>query len=236
MKRLAWWVVLVLIAGVGCSSSGGNNVRDGQAGSFAPGAGGHAGSTGGGAGSGGAGGAAGSSAGRGGDGGATAGASGGATAGAGGNAGTSGTGGDNAGRGGAGGVAGAGGRGGTGVAGATGTGGRGGAGGTGTGGIMNTGAAGNPGTCPATAPTTGIASCVNTTDVCNYPGETCGCRAEGAVNGWNCITCPAFEPVNGSSCTQPSGPVPGGINCPYGNDFCACRTDNAWYCRCNGCP
>jgi hypothetical protein len=33
-----------------------------------------------------------------------------------------------------------------------------------------------------------------------------------------------------------SGTASGGINCPYGNDFCACRTDNAWYCRCNGCP
>ena len=82
----------------------------------------------------------------------------------------------------------------------------------------------------------GFASCVVTTDVCNYPGETCGCRAEGAVNAWNCITCPAFEPVNGSSCTPASGNAAGGINCPYGNDFCACRTDNAWYCRCNGCP
>jgi hypothetical protein len=45
-----------------------------------------------------------------------------------------------------------------------------------------------------------------------------------------------FEPMNGSSCTPASGTANGGINCPYGNDFCACRTDNTWYCRCNGCP
>jgi hypothetical protein len=101
---------------------------------------------------------------------------------------------------------------------------------------MNTGAAGNAGSCPASAPTAGTFSCTDTAAICNYPGTTCACRAEGAVNVWNCISCPAFEPVNNSSCTQASGNSIGGITCPYGDGFCACRTDNAWYCRCNGCP
>ena len=101
---------------------------------------------------------------------------------------------------------------------------------------MNTGAAGNPGSCPASPPTPGTSSCTSTTAICNYAGETCACRVEGAVNVWNCISCPAFEPANGSACTPASGTANGGVNCPYGNDFCACRSDSAWYCRCNGCP
>jgi hypothetical protein len=53
---------------------------------------------------------------------------------------------------------------------------------------------------------------------------------------WSCISCPAFEPVNGTACTPPIGVNVGGINCPYGNDYCACRTDQMWSCKCNGCP
>jgi hypothetical protein len=111
-------------------------------------------------------------------------------------------------------------------------------GGGGAGGVMNTGAAGNPGSCPSSAPASGpLISCtVDGTVICNYPGETCGCRVQGAVMAWVCITCPAHEPMNATACTPASGTNSGGINCPYGNDFCACRTDNAWYCRCNGCP
>jgi len=126
--------------------------------------------------------------------------------------------------------------GGGGGAGTTGTGG--GAGATGGGGgIMNTGAAGNPGGCPSAPPTGTLISCtLDGTTVCNYPGESCGCRLQGAVMAWTCITCPASMPTNATACTPAPGPNNGGINCPYGNDFCACRTDNAWYCRCNGCP
>jgi hypothetical protein len=102
---------------------------------------------------------------------------------------------------------------------------------------MTTGTGGNPAGCPGDAPAaTGLQQCfVDTTLICNYPGETCGCRVAGAFDAWECILCPAFEPVNGSSCDPPTGVNNGGINCPYGNDYCACQ-GGAWYCRCNGCP
>jgi hypothetical protein len=104
--------------------------------------------------------------------------------------------------------------------------------------MMNTGAAGNPGSCPANAPPAGqLISCtIDGTVICNYPGTTCACRLQGAVMAWTCISCPDHEPRNDTACTPPPGPSSGGITCPYERDFCACRTDSLWYCRCNGCP
>ena len=152
--------------------------------------------------------------------------------------GIAGTGGDTAGRGGAvagtgGGTAGSGGV----VAGSGGAAGRGGSGGSaGAGGVMNTGAAGNPGGCPASVPTVGEACTANGTAICNYAGATCACRMSGTATVWTCVSCPEREPANNTACTQPPGTNIGGVSCPYQNDFCACRTDSLWYCRCMGCP
>jgi hypothetical protein len=99
---------------------------------------------------------------------------------------------------------------------------------------MNTGAGGNPAGCPASPPSQPLQSCnLDMTAFCNYPGATCACRTAGAVNTWTCLTCPDFEPANGSTCIPPN--VAGIFSCSYGNDSCACRTDG-WYCRCKGCP
>jgi hypothetical protein len=225
MRTLALLGAFLMVASFGACSSGGGH-PDGGGGAAGTSAGGRGGSAGGGGATGGSG--AGGSAGATGGGGGSAGVGG--RGGNGGAAGVDGRGGSGGNAGAAGGSAGAGGRGG-GAGGAAGVGG-------GTGGIMNTGAAGNPGTCPANAPPSNtLASCtVDGTVICNYPGKTCGCRLLGAVMAWDCIDCPAFEPTNATSCTPATGPNNGGINCPYGDNFCACRTDNAWYCRCNGCP
>lgn len=154
-------------------------------------------------------GAGGAFSGDGGDGGGGAGGRGGGAAGRGGGA--AGTGGDTAGRGGGGGAAGAGGR-------------------------TNTGAAGNPGTCPASVPTAGTSCTLDGTVSCNYADATCACRTAGASTAWACISCPEHEPANSSACTPPTGTNVGIFSCPYGIDFCACRTDSLWYCRCMGCP
>jgi len=74
----------------------------------------------------------------------------------------------------------------------------------------------------------------DTTAYCTYPGATCACRLNGAVNTWVCLACPDFEPPNNSACTPPS--AVGTFSCSYGTNSCACRVDNAWYCRCKGCP
>ncbi len=117
------------------------------------------------------------------------------------------------------------------------TGGRGGGGGTaGAGGKMNTGAAGNPGGCPASVPTAGASCTIVDTATCNYAGATCACRGSGGSTVWTCISCPEHEPANATACTPPTGTNVGIFSCPYGTDFCACRTDSQWYCRCNGCP
>jgi len=99
---------------------------------------------------------------------------------------------------------------------------------------MTTGAGGNPAGCPAAKPPA-LQSCnFDLNAYCTYPGATCACRINGAPTSWFCMTCPDFEPANGSACTLPS--ATGTFSCPYGSDSCTCQGGSGWNCRCNGCP
>jgi hypothetical protein len=92
--------------------------------------------------------------------------------------------------------------------------------------------------CPGTAPMNG-AMCDEETNgsACTFGTTVCECNgpgggpgggeggADGAGASWECMTCPATEPTDGSACDSDMND-----ECDYGMTTCECGFDDTWEC------
>jgi hypothetical protein len=90
--------------------------------------------------------------------------------------------------------------------------------------------------CPTTAPMNG-AMCDEDMNgsPCTYSGTVCECSGGGPGGGmggagadgdtWECTTCPATEPMDGSACDSDMNG-----ECDYGMTTCDCGGDDMWDC------
>jgi hypothetical protein len=91
--------------------------------------------------------------------------------------------------------------------------------------------------CPTTAPTNG-AACDGDMNgsPCTFGGTVCECTGGGGPGGgeggagadgdtWECTTCPATEPMDGSACDSDMND-----ECDYGMTTCDCGGDDMWDC------
>jgi hypothetical protein len=90
--------------------------------------------------------------------------------------------------------------------------------------------------CPGTAPTNG-STCDEdmNSSTCTFGTTECDCNGPGGGPGgggadgegatWECVTCPATEPMDGSTCDSDMND-----ECDYGMTTCECGFDDTWEC------